>query len=228
MCFEELLLELARVLARLMKNGHLSERRLALLAGISQPHIHNVLKGKRTLSPSAADRILKCLEMDVRALVATVASEGAGGGRRVHRGDIVEVPVLEGWLGPGLPLPATASAADWYPFPASFVAALDRPAVARLAADPRMDMEFRQNDLILLDHSPEARRVPDRRAVYVVNRYGEGVVRRVCVERNDLLVLGTAGRRRADGYEVLPLNGAHILDVIRARVVWIGRFLNVQ
>jgi hypothetical protein len=54
------------------------------------------------------------------------------------------------------------------------------------------------------------------------------LVRRVCIERDDLRVLGAGGRRRADGYEVLPLNGAHILDVIRARVVWTGRFWEVR
>lgn len=224
MYFEDLLRGLAAALADGMKNGDWSERRLAALTGISQPHIHNVLKGKRVLSPSAADQILRCLGLEIEAL--TGAPGGAPDERQPGRGqgEFVAVPVLEGWLGPGLPLPTAASGGERYPFPASFVAGLDRPSVARLAADPRLDGELRQHDLVLLDHSPERRRAPDRRAIYVVNRCGEGLVRRVCLERDDLLVLGAGGRRRADGYEVLPLNGAHILDVVRARVVWTGRF----
>jgi plasmid maintenance system antidote protein VapI len=53
-----------RVGARI-RNGELTERGLARLAGISQPHMHNVLKGVRTLSPEMADQILDCLGMSV-------------------------------------------------------------------------------------------------------------------------------------------------------------------
>lgn len=45
------------VLARL-RNGEITERGLATRVGLSQSHIHNVLKGKRDLSEDAADRIL--------------------------------------------------------------------------------------------------------------------------------------------------------------------------
>ena len=48
-----------------VQNGELTERRLAGLVGISQPHMHNILKGVRALSPEMADRILKTLEMSV-------------------------------------------------------------------------------------------------------------------------------------------------------------------
>jgi transcriptional regulator with XRE-family HTH domain len=48
-----------------VQNGELTERRLASLTGISQPHMHNILKGARTLSPENADRILRTLEMSV-------------------------------------------------------------------------------------------------------------------------------------------------------------------
>ncbi len=228
MYFEDLLQGVVRAIAAKMREAGMSERRLASIAGISQPHIHNVLKGRRILSPSAADQILRCLDLDLAALGGGPGRSTGGEEPACARAAFLEVPVLDGWLGPSLPLPTVASASERYPFPASFVAGLDRPAVARLAADPKLDGELREHDLVLLDHSPEVRRAPDRRAVYVVNRCGEGLVRRVCVERDDLLVLGAGGRRRADGYEVLPLHGAHILDVIRARVVWIGRFWEVR
>ena len=38
---------------------------MARLTGVSQPHIHNVLKGVRNLSPEIADRILKTLHLSV-------------------------------------------------------------------------------------------------------------------------------------------------------------------
>jgi transcriptional regulator with XRE-family HTH domain len=48
-----------------VENGELTERRLAGLIGVSQPHMHNILKGARALSPEKADRILRTLEMSV-------------------------------------------------------------------------------------------------------------------------------------------------------------------
>jgi len=41
-----------------INNGEFSERGLARILGISQPQIHNVLKGARKLSPETADLIL--------------------------------------------------------------------------------------------------------------------------------------------------------------------------
>jgi hypothetical protein len=218
---------LLAVLRKRMQNGDLSERSLAFLTGISQPHIHNVLKGDRILSLSATDLILRRIQIGVEDLLTAGDNVTRRAGGAPEAG-AVDVPVLDGWLGPGLPLPTRPSGLERHPFPASFVAGLDYPVLARLAADPRMDPLFRANDLILLDHSEDRRRHPDPRTAYVINRRGEGLVRRVCLERDDLLVLGSSGRRQCDGYEVFPLDGAHLLDVIRARVVWVGRFLGLM
>lgn len=57
-----------------VQNGELTERRLAGLIGVSQPHMHNILKGARTLSPEKADRILRTLEMSVLDLFLEEAS----------------------------------------------------------------------------------------------------------------------------------------------------------
>ena len=52
--------------------GHPSPATLydvARLAGVSQPHIHNVLKGKRFFSLEKADQVLRSLGLDVLDLV---------------------------------------------------------------------------------------------------------------------------------------------------------------
>ena len=67
-----------------VRNGDLTERRLARLTGVSQPHMHNVLKGIRMLSPGIADRILRALEMSVLDLVG--AEDAAFGGIAQPRG----------------------------------------------------------------------------------------------------------------------------------------------
>lgn len=49
--------------------GELTERGLARMTGISQPHLHNMLKGARVLSPQMADLILRRLQITVLDLL---------------------------------------------------------------------------------------------------------------------------------------------------------------
>lgn len=58
----------SRLTARLLqmvRSGQLTERALARATGVSQPHVHHVLKGKRSLSVETADAILTALNLDV-------------------------------------------------------------------------------------------------------------------------------------------------------------------
>ncbi len=71
MNFEDLQERLVVALKLRLQNGDLTERRLAHLTGISQPHVHNVLKGARILSPVAADRILRYLRMSLLDLATS-------------------------------------------------------------------------------------------------------------------------------------------------------------
>lgn len=52
-----------------LRNGEITERNLARQIGASQPHIHNVLKGERILTPKLADRILRQLGISVLDLL---------------------------------------------------------------------------------------------------------------------------------------------------------------
>ena len=47
----------------------MTERGLARVTGISQPHIHNVLKGKKLFSSGMSDTILRGLNFDVLDLL---------------------------------------------------------------------------------------------------------------------------------------------------------------
>jgi transcriptional regulator with XRE-family HTH domain len=70
MNFQELERRFIENLKERIRSGELTERRLARLAGISQPHVHNVLKGKRIFSLQMADLILHVLRMDLRDLMS--------------------------------------------------------------------------------------------------------------------------------------------------------------
>ena len=48
-----------------VRSGELTERGLARMTGVSQPHIHNVLKGQRSLSMETADQILHELHLSL-------------------------------------------------------------------------------------------------------------------------------------------------------------------
>jgi hypothetical protein len=84
MYFESLQERLLDYVRWRVRNGELTERRLAGLIGVSQPHMHHVLKGIRTLSPGIADRILEAMEMSVLDLVT--AEDAPLGGMPIPRG----------------------------------------------------------------------------------------------------------------------------------------------
>jgi hypothetical protein len=69
MTFYDLQQRLLEDLRQRVRSGAATERGLARLSGISQPHLHNVLKGKRILSMEKADDVLRRLQIDVLHLI---------------------------------------------------------------------------------------------------------------------------------------------------------------
>jgi len=69
MTFLDLQQRLLEHLRHRVQSGEATERSLARIAGLSQPHLHNVLKGKRLLSIDMADEILRNLQICVFDLI---------------------------------------------------------------------------------------------------------------------------------------------------------------
>ena len=65
MDFREQQRRLIAHLRALVRSGDATERGLARLTGVSQPHMHNVLKGKRLLSLEMADQVVAQLRLDL-------------------------------------------------------------------------------------------------------------------------------------------------------------------
>jgi hypothetical protein len=57
---------------RRVRSGEITERALAEAAGLSQPHLHHVLKRKRHLSLAKADDVLRHLGLDLLELMPRV------------------------------------------------------------------------------------------------------------------------------------------------------------
>jgi transcriptional regulator with XRE-family HTH domain len=90
-----------------VRNGDLTERGLARMIGISQPHMHHILKGVRTLSIENADRILRRLDLTVLDLIEGLASPlkvpevtTVAGIHRNEQGDLTGIGT-DGWKDTG-------------------------------------------------------------------------------------------------------------------------------
>lgn len=212
------------VLRARVRNGEISERSLARMTGISQPHIHNVLKGVRTLSPGLCDAVLGHMRMSVldlfrrEELIDQLSRTSTHRESRLH-----PVPVLNGQLGLENPIPIKGPTREVHAVPAHLTAAATDPLVASLAADPEMEPLFGDRDLVLLDQSEAARTFFQSEGYYIV-RTPRGPCVRALRRSGDLLLLVTERNRENPGsWESIPISSENILDVILARVVWLNR-----
>jgi len=67
--FEDAQFKLLAYIRNRIRNGELTERALARQIGISQPHVHNALKGVRTFSPKVLDSILRRFQLSLLELL---------------------------------------------------------------------------------------------------------------------------------------------------------------
>jgi hypothetical protein len=194
-----------------VRNGEITERRLARMTGVSQPHVHNVLKGVRALSPALSDRVLVELHMNIQELWS---SEG---NRPAYSAPFAVDPV-----GPRNPYPRELFRGR-HPLPPSHAQGLGRPVVFQLAPDPSMEPDLRPNDLILVDQSEAVRRAPDYSSIYLLHLGGWGLARYVRWEPGRLYVADAKTRETPALWQSVRLEEQDILKVIRGRIVWIGR-----
>lgn len=71
MYFKQFQLRLIEHVHARVERGELTERGLARHTGISQPHLHNMLKGTRVLSPQMGDLLLRHLHITLLDLLDT-------------------------------------------------------------------------------------------------------------------------------------------------------------
>lgn len=200
-----------------VRGGELTERSAARLTGVSQPHLHNVLKGTRLLSTDMADQVLRSLKLCIFDLLEP--DEFRDYHERAetrHR----TVPVLAGRLGPGRPFPTSEHSWERCPFPLPGSAMPADPAIVHLLDDPHMYPLFRGGDTALLDRAPGSCRQLVPGACYAVDISGEGLIRRFLGDRFAPVSL----EPEAVG-DFISLNNRNILEIVKAKVVWIGRNL---
>jgi hypothetical protein len=88
MYFASLQIRLIEHVQERVQRGEVTERGLARRTGISQPHLHNVLKGARVLSPQIGDLLLRHLHITLLDLLrADELPVPAAGGTRFPAAD---------------------------------------------------------------------------------------------------------------------------------------------
>jgi hypothetical protein len=205
------LVDLAREKVRA---GQFTERGLARLCGMSQPHMHNVLKGIRSLSTNSADRLMTALGIKVPDLLWDIASLTEGG--------IRAVPLARTRIGPGAAGVLTVFRGN-IPMPGGLLKNLIEPVAAYLAPDLVMPAALAANDLVLLDQNPVVRAAPAGSGVWIVAE-GAGLrARYLRLEGARLLVGNEVTRGDPQQWLSIPLQGRNILEIVRAHIVWIGR-----
>jgi transcriptional regulator with XRE-family HTH domain len=212
--FHELQQRLIDVARQRVRAGKFTERGLARVCGISQPHIHNILKNARSLSNESADRLLQALEINLPDLLWRDNTLAAVNFRAV--------PVMQNRIGPGSEAVFSAWSGQ-VPLPESLVASLVEPVIARLAPDLVLPRTLAANDLALLDQNPAVRSSPGGTAAWVVSERSGMRVRYLRIERGQLFAVNEATLDDPEQWQLIPLEGRNILEVVRARIVWIGR-----
>ena len=224
MYFADLRTALLDNLRSRVRNGDITERRLAKRLGVSQPHMHNVLKGARVLTPDLADDILQELGLTMLDLVGRdrISEYLAGDPGETES---IYIPVLEGTLGPGRPWPTTPTSAR-VALPAARVVGMSAPVVVELAADARMEAMFAAGDYALLDQSRRARCSTDPAGLYVVKNANGGFLRRLRTYAGHIYIAAEDTLNRPVTWERLAVETYYIQHIVRARATLIGRQLD--
>jgi hypothetical protein len=212
--FQELQARLIDIARERVHAGQLTERGLARSCGISQPHMHNVLKNVRVLSTAAADRLMHALDIGVSDLLWRISTEPDAGVRAV--------PIIRNRIGPGSEAILTVIRGH-FPLPESLLKGLVDPLTARLGPDLVMPKALAAHDLVLLDQNPRVRSEPGGAGIWVVKENASLSIRYLRMRGAGLCLANEVTLENPDQWNSIPLAGRNILDIVRARIVWMGR-----
>jgi hypothetical protein len=216
MYFAELRKRLVATARQRIHAGLVTERRLAALSGVSQPHMHNVLKEIRSLTVESADKVLRGLGITTTDLF--------GNTEALLNPSVKSIPVLRTPIGPGHEAKFHVFS-EQVPVPAQLVKTLIDPVMARLGPDLALPREFISGDLILLDQNPALRSALRTPSYWVI---AEGSGLRVCflrAEKDRVYVAGESDAQYPDGWRLLETRGRSPEQLLKARIVWLSREL---
>lgn len=203
-----------------VRAGELTERHLARVTGMSQPHMHNVLKGIRSLSPEFADQIVEHLHLSVTDLL-TGAEIGINPINAT--GSTAFIPKLKEIISNSMFNIESMELAGVYPMPRSITDALVRPVLVNLSYDAELYPQFQEGDLALIDRAPSSRESLSASAVYLVQTGNETLVRAIRTGGSRLYFVTPRTLDEPMNWNSTSLSGLDLNSIIKGKVVWIGR-----
>ncbi len=205
-----------------LANGELTERGLARMVGVSQPHIHNVLKGVRVLTSDVGDLLIGALEVSLLELAESEELGAVLEGRRGGDGASRLVRMARGRISPHERFPDVTEAEDWAKAPAEIISRLGRPVVTGFTPDAEVAAVFGKASHVLLDLDDRARLRLREGCWYAMRWGGAGYVRQLRRESGALVVLGQRAWQSSPLPDRIPLGDLPALAVIRGLVEWYG------
>lgn len=219
MTFRDAYAHLLIQLSSRIRNGQVSERTIAEELGISQPHMNNVLKGRRSLSFERADLLLKSSGASL-AIVSRVDPGHSGMSSKEYSGTI---PLIAAAIGPGnlwaLKFSSHRCSAAG-PLPAFMP---HRGAFGRIEPDPQMPFLTSANNLALLDMSPAARKLDSPDSLFLVSVSNQPLLRWIRAGFGRLYLADELSLSRPLLWQPLGLGQGELLRIVKGRVAWLGR-----
>lgn len=217
--FAELQGRLLDYLKLRVRNGELTERGLARMVGVSQPHIHNVLKGVRALSPELGDQILVHLRISLIDFLRVQEMSKHTDLESPEYYESCYIPMLADPVGPESPWPSRVEGSQRFLINRNKIASFSAPIICRIGRDARMAPAIQNGDYGLLDQSRRAREQTEPTGLYLIKAGQHGLVRRVrrgsekviYVATEDALTLPSA-------WQKVSLEDKEMAHVVRARV----------
>jgi transcriptional regulator with XRE-family HTH domain len=214
----ELIFRLVETLKERVRNGEKTERGFARLFGISQPHIHKVLKGYSALSIENADWILNCLNLSLLDLFTEAELASHLKKRHAPSEPVAELPFLASPVGPGLPWSSAIDHTRTMAVPCRAIGPHHTAVVVSLAPDPEMGFpadDMNLGALALWDrpHSFCAH------GLYIVDRGDDAVVRRIRRGRRHHYLVSDRNVDSPSEWEPIAAADRHT----RGEIVWLGK-----
>lgn len=222
--FDDIAQRLVRDLVKLIHSGTVTERRLAGMVGISQPHLHNVLNGVRKLTPTVADQFMKCLDWSVLDLVESAEAHALLDRRQAYLAHGREIPLVHFAVGVGFSFPGENCGEIIVPN--SWLARAEIPLAASAGKDPAMEAVIETGDILLIDRSPNAGSPIHADALYVVSWQGESIARWVRFSSRGLYLVSSVDWAEPVRWTLVVTPASHRARVVEGKIIALARPLD--
>jgi transcriptional regulator with XRE-family HTH domain len=221
MKFVEVQTRLLSRIRNLIHNGELTERGFARISGISQPHIHKVLKGARTLSTERFDLLLTSLHWSLLDLFQEAELRNHLASSVRPKAAHTELPLEQKALGPGARWsPASGRLEEHFPVPCSLLRRGSPVVAVRLSHDPSMWQTLGNCNVAALEL---AHPWPlQAGSLYAVDRGADTVLRRVRRGAACLYLISDEDADQPRQWEVVSALDSVGRPAIHGRVVWLS------